>query len=171
MFIKKFGIRLLTIVCVVIGGNAVAFTLTSSAFNAGSVIPREYTCDGSDLSPPLAWIDAPESTKSFALIMDDPDAPVGLWTHWVLWNIPANLTQFSKDISLPIEIMQGQTSWGNNNYGGPCPPDGQHRYFFHLYALDTLLNIPATSTQHDLLKAMEGHILAQTELMGLYKRP
>lgn len=171
MFVNNFGIRLLTIALVFIWGKAVAFTLISSAFNANSVIPSEYTCDGENLSPPLVWSGAPENTKSFALIMDDPDAPVGLWTHWVLWNIPAEITTFTQNISLPAKIIQGKNSWDNNSYGGPCPPNGQHRYFFRLYALDELLDIPATSTQQDLLQAMEGHILAKTELMGLYKRP
>ncbi|OGV26402.1 MAG: hypothetical protein A3F18_03560 [Legionellales bacterium RIFCSPHIGHO2_12_FULL_37_14] len=150
-----------------IGAKAMAFTLTSSAFTEKSTIPSEYTCDGKNLALPLAWSDAPQGTQSFALIFDDKDAPNGLWTHWVVWNIPASTNQLAN--FLPSSIKEGINSWGKNNYGGPCPPKGEtHHYVFHLYALDTLLNIPEKSTQADLRNAIKGHVLDKTELMGTF---
>ncbi len=151
-----------------------AFTLSSPAFVAGTQIPVRYTCDGNDESPPLSWRDAPAGVQSFALIMDDPDAPMGTWVHWVIFNIPAS------SIGLPAGVppqprlkdgsIQGVNSWRRIGYGGPCPPRGQHRYFFKLYALDTRLSLGSSATKTDLLQAMQGHILAQTELMGVYRR-
>lgn len=148
--------------------------LKSQAFQQGAMIPARYTCDGEDLSPPLDWSDPPGGTQSFALISDDPDAPVGTWVHWVVWNIPASNRALEENLpktaSLPNGAKQGTTDFRRVGYGGPCPPSGTHRYFFKLYALDTTLNLPASTTKKDLEKAMQSHILAQAELMGKYHR-
>ncbi|MEE8509586.1 MAG: YbhB/YbcL family Raf kinase inhibitor-like protein [candidate division NC10 bacterium] len=148
--------------------------ITSQAFEAGGMIPAKYTCDGPDLSPPLRWADPPAGTQSYALIADDPDAPVGMWVHWVLWNIPADASgleeNLSKSASLPNGAKQGTTDFRRIGYGGPCPPSGTHRYFFKLYALDTMLELPSSTTKRDLEGAMQGHILGQAELVGKYQR-
>ncbi len=148
--------------------------LESSAFQPGAMIPAKYTCDGEDLSPPLNWSDPPAGTQSFALISDDPDAPVGTWVHWVMWNIPTSARALEENLpktaSLPNGSKQGTTDFRRVGYGGPCPPSGTHRYFFKLYALDATLNLPATTTKKDLEKAIRGHILAQAELIGKYHR-
>lgn len=149
--------------------------LTSSAFSPNGEIPTKYTCEGEDLSPELSWSGAPEGTRSFAMVVDDPDAPDPkapkmVYVHWVLHNIPAGTTTLSENATksgLPAGAVQGTNDWGKQQYGGPCPPIGVHRYFFKLYALDTGLNLSAPK-KPDLLAAMEGHILAQTELMGTY---
>lgn len=146
-------------------------TLQSSAFNEGSSIPSKYTCDGTNISPPLSWHDEPKSTKSFVLIVDDPDAPVGNWDHWLLFNIPETTHEMSENLSsLPNGALQGKNSWGKSAYGGPCPPDGEHRYFFKLYALDTLLSLSAGATKSQIESGMKGHILADAKLMGRYKK-
>jgi hypothetical protein len=151
-----------------------AFKLTSTAFAAGEKIPRKYTCDGDDISPPLQWTDAPPNTQSFALISDDPDAPVGTWVHWVLYNVPGTTTTLPEAVPKQDELADGsrhgRSSWGRSAYGGPCPPGGTHRYFFKLYALDVVLDLAPGAGKEQLLQAMQGHILAQTELMGLYSR-
>lgn len=148
--------------------------LKSQGFRPGEMIPAKYTCDGPDVSPPLSWSDPPAGTKSFALVSDDPDAPVGTWVHWVIWNIPASARSLEENLpkkeSLPSGAKQGTTDFRRIGYGGPCPPSGTHRYFFKLYALDTTLNLPATTTKKDLEKAMQGHILAPAELIGKYRR-
>ena len=148
--------------------------IASQAFEAGGMIPAKYTCDGPDLSPPLRWADPPAGTQSYALIADDPDAPVGTWVHWVLWNIPAEASgleeNLSKSASLPNGAKQGTTDFRRIGYGGPCPPSGTHRYFFKLYALDTMLELPSSTTKRDLEGAMQGHILGQAELVGKYQR-
>jgi Raf kinase inhibitor-like YbhB/YbcL family protein len=146
--------------------------LTSTAFADGQPIPQKYTCDGSDVSPQLAWTGAPPNTKSFALIADDPDAPVGTWVHWVIYNLPPDTTALAEDTpksdSLPNGAKQGLNDFKNTGYGGPCPPPGKpHRYFFKLYVLDTA-GLPGGLTKKQLLKAMDGHILAQGQLMGTY---
>jgi len=150
------------------------FELISSAFSGGEAIPRRYTCDGEDLSPALAWEDAPEGVASFALIMDDPDAPVGTWVHWVLFNIPGTARSLEEgmapDAQLADGSRHGSNSWGRLGYGGPCPPSGIHRYFFKLYALDEALDLEPGASKEDLLEAIQGHVLAQTELMGTYSR-
>lgn len=157
------------------GGRTMAFTLTTTAFSAGGEIPKKNTCDGADLSPALAWNDAPAGTQTFALIADDPDAPVGTWTHWVIWNIPAKLTGLAENV-LKTETLADGTRQGRNDfqrvgYGGPCPPPGKpHRYFFRLYALDSKLDLRAGSSRAELEHAISGHVLAQTELMGKYGR-
>ncbi|MCK4357577.1 MAG: YbhB/YbcL family Raf kinase inhibitor-like protein [Candidatus Cloacimonetes bacterium] len=142
--------------------------IASTAFAEGEMIPRKYTCDGDDISPPLQISDVPENTKSLALIMDDPDAPVGVWDHWIVFNIPASISQISEGEE--PQGTPGKNSWGRTGYGGPCPPSGTHRYFFKLYALDTMLDLEPGASKKKVLKAMEGHILAQGELMGKYKR-
>lgn len=142
--------------------------ISSSAFENNGMIPSEYTCDGSDVSPPLAISDIPKEAKSLAIIMDDPDAPMGTFTHWVVWNISPQKIQFTKGEK--ISFPQGKTSFGHKSYGGPCPPGGTHRYFFKLYALDLILNLEEGSSKADLEKAMTGHILAESKLMGKYSR-
>ncbi|MBI3035803.1 YbhB/YbcL family Raf kinase inhibitor-like protein [Candidatus Woesearchaeota archaeon] len=142
--------------------------LTSTAFTHNGAIPSEYTCDGYDLSPPLSIGDVPANAKSLALIMDDPDAPVGTWDHWVVFNIPTTTKEISKGTE--PKGVAGRNSWGRTGYGGPCPPSGTHRYFFKLYALDTTLNLPEGSAKKELEKAMQGHIVAQAHFMGTYKR-
>ena len=148
--------------------------VTSMAFQEGGTIPQKYTCDGEDISPPLAWSSAPEGTKSFALISDDPDAPMGTWVHWVIYNIPAHITELHEHIP-PEELLENGAKQGMNDfrrigYGGPCPPGGTHRYFFKLYALDTEIDIVVGASKPELLRAMEGHILAEGQLMGRYTR-
>jgi Raf kinase inhibitor-like YbhB/YbcL family protein len=151
-----------------------SFELTSAAFAPGEMILRKYTCDGEDISPPLRWGDPPPDSKSLALISDDPDAPIGTWVHWVLYNLPAESRALPEavpgDADLPDGSRNGRSSWGRLGYGGPCPPGGTHRYFFKLYALDAVLDLGAGAGKEQLLKAMEGHILAQTEVMGVYRR-
>jgi len=151
-----------------------ALELTSTAFTEGKSIPSKFTCDGTDISPPLAWSGAPSETKTFALIADDPDAPGGMWVHWVAWNIPASTTTFAegmeKGAGLADGTRQGISDFKRPGYGGPCPPSGTHRYFFKLYALDTALELPAAATKSALEAAMKGHILAQAQLMGTYAR-
>ena len=144
----------------------------TDAFDPGATIPAKYTCDGEDVSPPLSWDSGPEATASYALIMDDPDAPGGTWVHWVAWNIPnPNLPEaVPSDAELPDGTRQGENSWPKTGYGGPCPPSGEHRYFFKLYALDTKLELTASADEEALVRAMEGHLLAQGELMGVYSR-
>ncbi|MGB4292887.1 MAG: YbhB/YbcL family Raf kinase inhibitor-like protein [Bacteroidales bacterium] len=148
--------------------------IKSPAFKEGELIPSKYTCDGPDISPPLEWSDAPAGTRSFALISDDPDAPVGTWVHWVIFNIPANVNRLNENIPkkdvLSNGARQGRNDFGRIGYGGPCPPGGTHRYYFKLYALDKELDLKAGSTKRDLLKDMEGHVLAEAYLMGKYKR-
>ncbi|MFQ5610826.1 MAG: YbhB/YbcL family Raf kinase inhibitor-like protein [Anaerolineae bacterium] len=151
-----------------------ALELTSTAFEPEASIPVKYTCDGQDISPPLAWGEPPPGTQSLALIADDPDAPVGTWVHWVLYNLPASVRALPEalpaDEPLPGGGQHGQNSWRRLGYGGPCPPSDSHRYFFKLYALDVALDLAAGADKEQLLQAMEGHILAQTELMGTYRR-
>ena len=152
------------------------FELNSTAFAQGEPIPVKYSCDGEDISPPLAWGRPPAGTQSQVLIMDDPDAPVGTWDHWIVFNIAANTYGLEEGLSItgvnqiPGWISVAKNSWGRNDYGGPCPPGGTHRYFFKLYALDTTLNLDENADKKQVQSAMEGHILAETELMGTYSR-
>jgi len=153
---------------------AEVFFLVSAAFAGGGEIPVVYTCDGEDLSPPLEWGAAPDGTASYALVCEDPDAPVGNWVHWVAYNIPAGTTSLPEGAgnAEPAEhgMTGGTNSWGRTGYGGPCPPSGTHRYFFRLYALDTFLELDPGADAEALREAMEGHVLAETELMGRYSR-
>jgi hypothetical protein len=152
------------------------FTLTSSAFAHNGSIPRKYTCDGKDASPPLSWSHAPAGTKSYALIVDDPDAPDPAapkmtWVHWVLYNLPADVSGLTESIDrLPPGTGQGLNDWKRTGYGGPCPPIGEHRYFHKIYALDVVLPDLGTPTKARLEQAIEGHVLGRAELVGRYQR-
>jgi Raf kinase inhibitor-like YbhB/YbcL family protein len=143
--------------------------LSSPAFSDKGTIPVDYSCQGLDMSPPLNIAGIPLHARSLALVMDDPDATMGTWVHWVVFNISSR-TESIPEGSPPAEALVGRNSWGNNSYGGPCPPSGTHRYLFKLYALDTMLDLKSSATRSDVEKAMEGHVLAQTTLVGLYKR-
>lgn len=142
--------------------------LTSEAFETGGVIPAAFTCDGQDSNPALVISGVPDSAKSLALIMDDPDAPAGTWDHWVVFNIPPDTTNIPQGQE-PVGI-HGKGTSGNLEYHGPCPPDREHRYFFKLYALDTMLDVTEGASKQDVEQAMEGHIIGQAELMGRYDR-
>jgi len=152
--------------------------VTSSAFQQGGAIPPEYTCEGKDFSPPLAWSGAPASAKTFALIVDDPDAPdpakpQRVYVHWVVYNIAASTTSLPETASkkgMPKGAVQGKNDWGKAEYGGPCPPIGRHRYFFKLYALDTVLPDLKRPNKAQLLEVIEGHVLAHAELVGTYQK-
>jgi len=151
-----------------------AFQIKSTAFEHGGNIPKKYTCDGADVSPPLSWTSPPEATKSLALICDDPDAPMGTWVHWVLFGLPPDTRELPEGVStqevLPDGSKQGTTDFGRVGYGGPCPPSGTHRYYFKLYALNANPDLRPGLTKEELLKAIEKNILAQAELMGRYQR-
>lgn len=143
--------------------------LTSSVFEHNESIPSTYTCDGRDVNPPFAISGVPEGAKSLALIVDDPDAPAGDWVHWLVWNIDPGTTEIGEG-SIPDGAVQGTTDFNRTGWGGPCPPSGTHRYFFKLYALDTALNLETSAKKAELERAMEGHELERTELIGLYER-
>lgn len=152
-----------------------AFTLKSAAFQEGGTIPSRYTCDGKNVSPDLAWSGAPKGTESFVLICDDPDAPVGTWVHWVIFNIPAGTNGLPLGVPTTRELADGSRQGINDfhriGYGGPCPPKGPaHRYFFKIYALDTKLDLAPGATKQQLLNAMKGHVLGETKLTGMYRR-
>ena len=152
-----------------------ALRLKSSTIEAGSTISRVYTCDGRDISPPLRWENAPPGTKNFALVCDDPDAPMGTWVHWVIYRIPADSDRLAEAIPLAEKLengtLQGSNDFGRIGYGGPCPPRGKpHRYFFRLYALDAELSVGSGLTKNALLKEIEGHVLEQAEFYGVYGR-
>lgn len=151
-----------------------ALELKSSAFKNGETIPDKYTCQGEDISPPLEWSDMPDKTESFALICDDPDAPMGTWDHWLLYNIPGNKTSLKENIEPEKksgQMSQGLNSWDKIGWGGPCPPPGPaHRYFFRLYALDEALGLQPGLTKNELQEMIGEHILEQGELMGKYQR-
>jgi Raf kinase inhibitor-like YbhB/YbcL family protein len=156
-----------------------ALALTSPAFEHGQPIPRKYTCNGDDVSPPLDWTGAPTGTKSLALFVDDPDAPdpaapKRVWVHWVLYNLPPDTSGLAERLGgadLPAGTLEGLNDWQKLGYGGPCPPSGQHCYFFRLYALDCVLGNLTQPTKKELEKAMRGHVLAEAELVGVYKQP
>lgn len=149
--------------------------LKSTAFKDGERIPVKYTCEGQNISPSLTWSDVPEDTRSFALMADDPDAPAGIFTHWVIFNIPLNSRELPEAVptkpQLAGDALQGRSDFGSIGYGGPCPPPGKpHHYNFTLYALDKLLELPTGTSKRKVLDAMPGHILAQAELVGIYQR-
>lgn len=145
--------------------------VASPAFSEGGSIPTDHTCDGADISPPLEWTGVPAGTKSLALIADDPDAPGGDWVHWVFYDLLPDMTRLPPAVPAVAPWgVQGQTDFGRTGYGGPCPPRGTHRYFFKLYALDILLALKPGATKRELLQAMQGHILAEGQLMGKYQR-
>jgi len=148
--------------------------LTSTAFKEGEPVPRQYTCDGVNVSPPLEWSGVPKSAKTIAFIADDPDAPAGTWVHWVLYNLPSDNIGMVENLpateNLKAGGFQGKNDFGKIGYGGPCPPSGTHRYFFKIYALDSELPLKAGATKAEVEKAMEGHVVAQGQLMGTYKK-
>lgn len=155
--------------------RATAFEIESFSFKNGSYIPKKYTCAGKDISPHFLWRDIPSGTKSLVLICDDPDAPFKTWVHWVIFNIPADVRELPEGVSsqeLKVKgIIQGRNDFGNIGYGGPCPPPGKpHRYFFKLYALDSLLSLEEGASKQEVLKKMQGHIIEKTEIMGLFKK-
>jgi Raf kinase inhibitor-like YbhB/YbcL family protein len=147
--------------------------LTSTAFKNGEMIPRKYTCDGPDVSPHLAWAGIPAGTKSLVLVCDDPDAPRGAWVHWVIFNLPPDVRELEEDVPKQKDLSngarQGVNDFGRVGYGGPCPP-ALHRYYFKIYALDTAVALAAGATKAQVMRAIEGHVLGQGELMGKYKR-
>lgn len=152
-----------------------SMAVATTAFSPGGAIPRSYTCDGTDASPDLSWSGAPGGVQSFALIADDPDAPAGAWTHWLIWNIPAQDKALPKGVpteeSLDNGARQGRNDFRRIGYGGPCPPAGRaHRYFFKLYALNAKLSLGPGANRRELEEAMKGHVLAHGELMGKYGR-
>lgn len=148
---------------------APALSLGSPAFAHGAAIPPRHTADGADTSPPLVIAGAPAGTVSLALIVDDPDAPVGTWVHWVVWNLPGTTTEIAEG-ALPAGVAEGRNGWGRSGWGGPSPPSGTHRYFFRLQALDTVLSLPASTDAATLRRATAGHVLGEAELMGTYSR-
>jgi len=156
------------------GVKKMEIKLTSTAFEQGGMIPPKYTCDGDDISPPLQWDSVPDGTVSIAVISDDPDAPMGTWVHWLLYNLPPDETElaegFPDDETLKDGTRQGVTSFGKCGYGGPCPPSGTHRYYFKIYAVDTAIDTATVLDKQALLDNLEGHILSQGQLMGRYKR-
>ena len=143
--------------------------ISSAAFENNSFIPSKYTCEGQEINPPLEFKDVPEDTKSLVLIVDDPDAPMKTWVHWIIWNIDAKTTQILQN-SCPKGAVEGITSFGRTGYGGPCPPSGTHRYFFKLFALDKMLDLSPNSHARDIESTIEGHIIRKAELIGLYKK-
>lgn len=170
MILRNFFYTVL--ICLFWINNAMAFELLSQNFKQGDSLPALYTCDGKEVTPQLYWQNMPGGTQSFVLIMDDPDAPMGTWDHWIVYNIPANITSLNENLtSLPPGAIQGKNSWNNENYGGPCPPPARvHRYLFKLYALNTMLpNKPGLDKQ-GVEQAMNGHVLATAELMAKYER-
>ncbi|MEN6357997.1 MAG: YbhB/YbcL family Raf kinase inhibitor-like protein [Armatimonadota bacterium] len=156
----KAGVKIMTI------------QVTSAAFKEGESIPSKYTCKGSNISPPLVWTNIPSAAKTIALIADDPDAPMGTWVHWVLYNLPGNINELPEAVPneqhLQNGASQGVNSSGKVGYQGPCPPSGTHRYYFKVYALDTQLKLSDGTTKSQLLEAMKGHILAEGRLMGRF---
>lgn len=157
------------------GGAPMNLQVKSPDFTSGGMIPKQFTCDGADLSPALEWSAPPSGTQSFALIADDPDAPVGTWVHWVAFDLPASLRSLPQGVPKKEQLADGtrhgQNDFGRTGYGGPCPPPGKaHRYFFKIYALDTKLNLPSSATKKEVERAMQNHVLAQGEYMGRYSR-
>jgi len=148
--------------------------LKSTAFEEGELIPSKYSCDGVNVSPPLEWTNVPDGTKSFALILDDPDAPAKTWVHWVIYNLPANQRKLEEhlptDERLKNGALHGLSDYQKHGYKGPCPPSGTHRYYFKLYALDSVLNLSPSLTKQQLVSAMQGHIIEKAELVGKYSK-
>lgn len=171
---KRFATLILVALGLAACGGQYDFTLTSTAFTEGNSIPTRHACDGENLSPALNWTDPPAGTKSFAMIMDDPDAPMGTWDHWLLFDLDPELRGLPEAAGNDPEGedfqgIAGNNSWNVLRYGGPCPPGGVHRYFFKFYALDTLLGLEAGVDKATLMEAMSGHIVAETVLMGTYE--
>jgi Raf kinase inhibitor-like YbhB/YbcL family protein len=156
------------------GEQPMAILVSSPVFDEEGMIPVKYTCDGDDISPPLLFDGIPAEAKSLALISDDPDAPMGTWVHWVMYNLPPDTREMPEKIASDEKLengaIHGVTDFGRYGYGGPCPPSGTHRYYFKVYALDTMLDLSGKIDKKALVAAMEGHILAEGQLMGKYKR-
>lgn len=175
MFHRMLLISLAAILVVVsgaVGKEAVkmgTFSIESTIFKGSSSIPKKYTCDGKDINPPLVIQNVPNGTRSLALIVDDPDAPVGIWVHWVVYNIDPGTREIAEN-SVPPGAVQGINDFNKTSYGGPCPPSGTHRYFFKLYALDAKLDIKGKVVKRDVEKAMKGHIVGEAQTMGTYRR-
>lgn len=163
---KDFSMRVFFISDIIHSKN---MKIMSPAFEHMGKIPSKYTCDGQDINPPLKFEEVPQDAKSLVLIVDDPDAPVGLWVHWLVWDIDPSVAEI-RESSVPQGAVQGLTNFGDSCYGGPCPPDREHRYFFSLYALDCLLGLDKNSQKDDLEKVMHLHVIDQAELIGLYER-
>ncbi len=148
--------------------------IKSTAFKEGGPIPKKYTCDGTDISPPLLWTQPPEGTKSLVLICDDPDAPMGTWVHWVLYGLSPDTLELPEDVPDKKEVLggakQGTNDFRRIGYGGPCPPGGTHRYYFKLYAIDSEPDLSSGATKKEVLESIEGHVLAEGQLMGRYSR-
>ena len=181
--LRKIFLLLITVILGLLQFENISFSqntevkkmeIKSSAFENNGMIPKLFTCDGNDISPPLMWDSIPDGTQSLALICDDPDAPMGIWVHWVIFNIRPVPKELPAKVLpqgvTPFGAKQGINDFGKIGYGGPCPPSGTHRYFFKLYALDTKLNLDNGISKKQLLEAMKGHILASAELVGKYKR-
>jgi Raf kinase inhibitor-like YbhB/YbcL family protein len=155
-------------------GNSMKLEIRSTAFDEGGSIPRKYTCDGTDISPPLSWMQPPEETKSLVLICDDPDAPMGTWVHWVLYGLSPDTLALPEDVPDKKEVLggarQGTNDFHKIGYGGPCPPGGTHRYYFKLYAIDSEPGLNSGATKKEVLDSIEGHVLAEGQLMGRYSR-
>lgn len=143
--------------------------IENTSFKNGASIPSRFTCQGADVNPSLTIKEVPAAAQSLALILDDPDAPAGTWVHWLVWNISPQIKEILEN-SIPGNSVQGKNSWGRSNYGGPCPPSGTHRYFFRLYALDHIISISSSAEVKELENAMKGHILAEAEIIGTYKK-
>lgn len=168
---KKFVLVLAWYMHLACSGGSMNITIITKQFKTGDPIPTEYTCDGLNSSPEVWWDTVPAQTRSLALVCQDPDAPVGIWDHWIIFNIPPHVTHLKKNIRAEdIPAVYGTNSWGNSAYGGPCPPSGTHRYFFMLYALDKELSLTANATKKDILKAIEGHVIQRAQIMGTYQR-
>lgn len=164
-----FPVLTLLLIAPVCADQATRMKLTSPAFAHSRAIPDKFSCNGEEINPPLVIEGVPKDARSLALVLDDPDAPAGTWVHWVLWNIDPGTKAIAQG-SVPRGAEQGVNSWQRTSYGGPCPPSGTHRYFFRLYALKERLKLSSTSTGRDLERAMQGKILAQSELVGVYSR-
>lgn len=171
-FLGKKIMRYFLLIAILWMSQAVAghFILYSGSFRNGNSIPALYSCEGKDRSPQLSWINPPKNTQSFAIIAEDPDAPNGMWYHWVLWNIPASVSSFAEN-DTPRGSIVGKNSWNKNEYSGPCPPptDQKHHYIFIIYALDTLLNLNENTDAVTLKKNIQDHILGTTEMGGIFK--
>lgn len=168
---KKNSLYLFLFLCLFLNKNFAAnLTLESPDFKLNTMIPTKYTCNGDNISPPLTWQDVPTNTQSLALIVEDPDAPEGVWTHWVLFNIPPALNHLEAGSSIPTGAARGKNSWGDLEYKGPCPPVGAHRYIFKLYALDKTLDLGDGTTNDLVMQAMTSHVLGSSELTGLYQK-
>jgi len=162
----------LLVILAILHGQSYAdpFTLESSAFKMNSLIPTQYTCNGADQSPPLSWSNIPTKTQSFALVVEDPNAPGGVWTHWLVFNIPLDVVGFDAGSAMPKGAISAKNSWNTIGYKGPCPPIGMHNYSFKIFALDTVLNVAEGAQKDKILDAMTGHVLGSAELVGLYQK-